>query len=251
MVKRKGARIRTTRDAKTTTLEYVGPYDGLVAASPEPGDRIAGYAGEVEEVNVYNGTSSDGRMEVVIIDSTAPEDPDEPGGEPGGGGDQPDEIQNDVYTLGWGEERRRVEEHPKCGELKADRPKYEESGGKWTEDESGSQRTWDDWQSLDEDDYEPVSGGWSLATYKQVKEKGYTDYPVHFPIATATTYHRSRPSGGSGVGQLSSPPGECGAPTQGWTYVKSADDVRKEGTSYTRVQEWRGYDRTEDLFYTQ
>jgi len=65
---------------------------------------------------------------------------------------------------------------------------------------------------------------------------------VPYPLASATTYHRARPSTNSGaVYTRQSPPTQCGAPGGStWIYIKSADSVTKQGNIWTRREEWRG-----------
>jgi hypothetical protein len=76
------------------------------------------------------------------------------------------------------------------------------------------------------------------------------DYPVAYPLASATTYHNYRPSSGTGVFSKENPPSECGAPTSSYVFVKTADRITKQGRLYTRVQQWRGYyGGTDDLLY--
>lgn len=255
-VKRLKARTRKSAERKSYVIPYVGPYTALVAQEPEIGSVITGFPSDykVTEVTIEEGRSTEGRMTVTI------EKP-QPGNNPSNDNTP---LSDPVYESDYAEERRPTETHKKCGYLKADRPYYEypdrktsAANPKKTAGEANSdvekvykQRTWDNWQSLDTDDYAlaAVTNRWSLEQYKSLKEKGYNDYPVSYPLCTATTYHRARPQSGQGTWKISAPPSECDPPP-GFIYVKCADRGTKQARLFTRIQQWRGYDSTDELFF--
>jgi hypothetical protein len=221
---------------------------------PAIGETMSGYPSiyTVAEVVIERGKSLEGSMEVTLA---LPRPDTQSNG-------QDTQIGDPIYELDWGEERRSTEEHKKCGRLKPDRPYYkypsrayhEKNNKRNTKDESESaddgpfaQRTWDDWASLDDQDYDKTDQ-WSLAQYKSLKEKNRNDYPVSFPVARVTYYSRFRKVPNGGVWQIGTPPGQCGAPG-GWTYVKTASRTTKVARLYTLVEEWRGYNSTDPLFF--
>jgi hypothetical protein len=247
-------RYRTTVEGRQIIVPFVGPYARLTTAQPLAGVPFAGFPSDflVKEVNLIEGESIEGRMEVVLEKLL-------PGTSSGSSYDQ---LSAAVFERDWGEERRPVEEHSKCGDLLNNRKWYENPA--WPESDANpgyasksavpanktaKQRTWEHWDVLESTDYDQVSNGWTLAQYQRIRQK-HEDYPVAFPIAIVTTYHRSRPTTGStNVWRRETPPADCGVPTSGWRYVKIADRCTRSGRLYTRVQQWRGYDKTDDLFF--
>lgn len=253
-IRRLKPRYRTTVEGKQIIVPFTGVFDLLKASEPPVGQAFTGFPADylVKEVNLIEGESIDGRMEVTL-EKLQPGTPS---------GSTFEQLSDPVYERDWGEERRPVEEHSKCGDLKDDRKWYENPA--WPESDANpgyankaavpsgkiaKQRTWEHWDVLEASDYQAVTNGWTLAQYQRIRQK-HEDYPVAFPIAIVTTYHRSRPTTGStNVWKRESPPADCGAPTSGWRYVKVADRCTRSGRLYTRVQQWRGYDKTDDLFF--
>lgn len=238
----------------TSQLSNVGPYAELEAQEPAIGSAFSGYPDiyRVSEVSLEDTGGGSGRM-MVTIERPQPDN---------SAAASPDALADPIYESDYAEERRPLEEHKKCGELKADRPYYKypdrktsTANPKKTAAEADSdpeevykQRTWENWHVLDADDYDHTGYVWSLVSYKSLKEKGFNDYPICYPVCTETTYHRYRPSSGAGVNAISTPPSACNPPT-GFIYVKSGDRCTKQGRLYTRVQSWRGYNSADALFY--
>jgi hypothetical protein len=251
IVKRQRAKKTTTATSISYTIPFVGPYNELEASEPIYGSGFSGFSPEfrVREVSLEDTGGGTGKMLVTV---SASFEPNENG---------PSQIGVPIYESDYAEERRPIEENKKCGFLKPNRPGYDNPNAGESSDASnlnkkypsseakGRQRTWDHWAALNDDDYD-ASGSekWTLAQYKALKEKGRNDYPVNYPICTATTYYRYRPVSGSAVNTISTPPSDCNPPA-GYIYVKCADKCTKQGRIYTRVQAWRGYDSTESLFY--
>jgi len=247
-------RTRTTANGRSIIIPYVGPYDQLKALEPPLDSTVTGFPADykVSEVSLDEGRSVEGKMTVTIT---------KPHSEPDS--NDPNPLGDPIYESDYLEERRPTEDNKRCGRLKPDRPYYEFPDRKTSTanpkknaseaaadaEKTYKQRTWDHWQSLDADDYDASgSGTWSLAQYKSLKERGRNDYPVAFPVCTATTYHRGRPGSGQGINQEGNPPGECDPPS-GYFYVKSGDRKTKQARIWTRVQTWRGYDSTDALFF--
>ena len=253
-IKKLRSRFRTTAENKTVVIPYVGPIDELKAKEPPCGQPMTGFPSEylVTEVVITEGASINGRMEVTL------ERP-QPGTPQGADVEQ---LAEPVYELDWQEENLPIEQHKKCGSLKSDRPwyKYPATGAGSDGNEQydaaapgsnqkGRQRTWANWEALTDADYEPAGGGWTLAQYKALKEDGKDDFPLAYPVAQVTSYHRFRPTSSGGVWAVGAPHALCGAPTTGWTYVKTSDRITKHGRLYTRVQQWRGFNSTSTLFF--
>ena len=253
-IKSQRARKRVSSETRSYIIPLVGPYALLEANEPAIDSNFSGYPAEykVSDVSLEDLGGGAGRM-TVTIEAPRP-------GTPAGESDE--QLAEPIYESDYAEERRPTEEHKKCGKLKADRPYYEYPDRKKSTANPAKtasqadadpeivykQRTWDNWQSLDADDFVQASGGWTLTQYKALKEKGRNDYPVNYPICSMTSYHRARPASGSAVNSVSAPPSQC-SPPSGFTYVKTTDRVTKQGRLFTRVQAWRGYDSTDDLFY--
>jgi hypothetical protein len=254
-IKKLRMRRRLRADGDSYEIPYVGLYADLEGQMPTIGSTVSGLpAGYlVEEVQLQEGNGGSGRM-VVVAGRPTPNS-----GLPGTG-----QLGDTIYELDWYEERRPIEEHPRCGDLKSDRPFYEFPAMEWTSDtntgyspasaipssKNARQRTWDEWGVLNGNDYEQASGAgaWSLATYKGLKAQGYNDFPVAYPVARKTTYTRSRVSPTGNVWKNNNPPGDVTAPN-GWYYVKSAERITKVGRVWTMVEEWRGYAEADDLFF--
>jgi hypothetical protein len=242
-------RRRLRAEGDSYEIPYVGLYADLEGQVPTIGSPVtglpAGYL--VEEVQLLEGNGGSGRMIVVAARPTPNS------GLPGTG-----QLGDTIYELDWYEERRPIEEHPKCGDLKADRPAYVfpqygadyEGQAVFNDPKKGRQRTWDHWEVIDSFDYQQKSGSgaWSLGAYKELKEQGYVDFPVAYPVARKTTYTRSRVTPSGQVWKNSNPPGDVTAPN-GWYYVKTAERITKVGRVWTMVEEWRGYSNADDLFF--
>ncbi len=225
---------------------------------PAVGSSYAGFPAdfEVKEVSIQEGQSVEGRMEVTLEKLTP--------GNMGSGSSSSSPLPDPIYELDWAEERRPLEEHLKCIYLKPTRPwrEYPESrkDGDTYETPSAAeaakkgikvrQRTWEHWHVLEEKDISKanIKDAWTLENYREFKEKGFDDYPVSYPIASDTSHYKSKPQDISGIWKISNPPSFCNAP-DGWTYVKTADRVTKQGRLYTRVRQWRGYANTSALFF--
>ena len=197
----------------TVTLYYQGPREACRSKRPNIGEAVDGYPGKIISVKIPRGQTPDGTLVVVVeAQVAAPE---------GSGSAAPVEV---IYELEWGELLKKIESHPKCGKLKA-----------------SAAKKWEDWEKITAEDYEAVSGGWSFATWQEKRRRGQEDYPVSYPIARKESKHTFRPTGvGADMYQLAAPPSECGAPSDGWTYFKSKDSLRKEGRTFSRVEEWTG-----------
>lgn len=251
-IRRQRPRYRTTAEASQIIVPYVGPFDALQAARPAIQSTLSGFPNDhlVKEVLLEEGRSTDGRM-VVTLEKPSP-------GATGSTANQ--QIGETVYELDWGEERRALEEHKSCPVLKSDRLVYEfpdraydattnpgwSSSGSAPAGKTGRQRTWDDWAALDAGDV--TAGVWSVDQYKQLRREGYTDYPVAFPIARVTIYAKYRITPTGSVWTISSPPSQCEAPS-GWVYVKTSSRSRKEGRLYSLIEEWRGFNKANSLFF--
>jgi len=235
-------------------VEYVGPLGKLEAKRSSIGEKLTGFpAGFVIDlIEITPEKADSGRMSITLLKQT-----------PGSGSPQASEpLGEPIFELDWIESSEPIESHPKCGHLKADR-KFYANPGYATDAQSNPafsdtseatvpvrRRQWEEWTVLDETDYEAVGTGWSLSEYQTLKERGKHVYPVAIPQARVTRYSRSRPSTTGGVWKKSTPPAECGAPSDPeWTYVKIASMVRKEGRLYTLVEEWVGYTHVEDIFF--
>lgn len=250
-VKKLRMRRRTRPEGDSYIIPFVGPYDQLTSQQPALGSTVSGLPNDylVEEVNIEEGQGGSGRMIVTATKRT-------PG--PPSGSSSYAQIGETLYELDWYEERRPIEEHPKCGFLKTDRLRYlNPEQGSETEGQAanphdskkGRPRTWAHWEVLDESDYEQKNNGWSLAEYRFLKEAGTDTFPVAYPVARKTIYSRGRLTAATNVWKKDTPPPDVGAPS-GFVYVKSASRITKQGRIWSKVEEWRGYANAQDLFFT-
>lgn len=246
-IKKLTARRRVTAETESYEIPYVGPFAALSAAVPPVGSAVAGYPSDfrVDNVTLEETGGGSGRMVVTIIKSQP--------GTPGG--DSPTPVGVPIYELDWAEERRPIFEHPHAPKLKEDRPRYKYPDRETSEanpaktqeqvqsdsEEFYKKRSWDNWMSLDAADIDGASGGWSLSTLQKILNAGINDYPVAFPIASVTKYARARIAPTGSVNAKSNPPGECGAPTNDWFWIKTAARASKQGRLYSLVETWRGY----------
>lgn len=250
-VKRLRMRRRTRPEGDSYIIPFVGPYDQLTSQQPGLGSTVSGLTADylVEEVSIEEGQGGSGRMIVTATKRT-------PG--PPSGSSSYAQIGETLYELEWYEERRPIEEHPKCGYLKSDRPRYlypdqgsetEGQAANLPNSKKGRPRTWAHWEVLEADDYYEKSGGWSLAEYQGLKEAGKDTYPVAYPVARKTIYTRGRLTPATNVWKKDNPPAEVDAPS-GFEYVKTASRITKQGRIWSKTEEWRGYAVSDDLFFT-
>jgi len=240
------AHVETTAGKLVVTTEVTGPYALCLAEQPAIGQTIAGFDAALRvtasKVNELDGDAAriDITLEAGLDDSD--QDP-EPLGEP-------------TYEIEFGEIEKAIESHPRCGQLKDDRPKYKDgvvSG-------DGKQRTWEDWPSLDADDYdadiEPLFGSeetWTLDEYKSLKEKGVDSYPLAAPIIRRTTIHLRKPDDlGDGVGNRQTPPSAANfARISDYDWLGGPDRCTKSKRTYTRTTEWIGAEVLSALIYPE
>ncbi|HEY8898867.1 MAG TPA: hypothetical protein VIM61_00430 [Chthoniobacterales bacterium] len=226
-----------TLDGTTAKIEATGLYEALRRNLPSLAAAHPKVAGglTIARITLEPGQSNEGKMTLYFSGPPAT---------PAGGDDA-------IYERDWGTESRPIERHPKCPNLKEDRPYYEFPDKAYNStsnprfespddagDKTVAQRTWDHWAALDVQD---VNGGtWSLSNYKSLKESGWNDYEHVFPIARATTYTAKRPNGATSILNVEAPPSSCGVPSGGWTYFKAADRSTRENGRFRQSKEWEG-----------
>lgn len=246
-IRRLSPRFRVTSESSQIIVPFSGLYLALKAAQPAINATLPGLPSDhfVKEVSLEEGKSVEGRM-VVTLEKPTPDNT---------GSQDPSPLGDPIYECDWGEQRRPIEENPRCPQLKSDRLVYEfpdknfdtATNPGWSstaaapEGKTGRQRTWDDWAAMDAGD---VTGGtWTIDEYKQLRRLGVNDFAMPFPIARTTLYAKYRVAPNGSVNSISTPPSQCGAPS-GFTYVKTASRSSKQGRLYTLVEEWRGYPGT-------
>lgn len=247
-IRRQRAKKRSTAESKSYAIPIVGPYPALEASEPAIGASFSGYPSDyfVTDVSLEDTGGGSGKM-VVTIEKKQPGNPE---------GSQPTQIGETVYELDWSEERRPIFEHPKCPKLKPDRLNYEYPDRVYSQGNSGKtdaevssdtekfykKRTWDNWQSMDAGDL--IGGEWDVDTIKKLLEAGINDYPLAYPIASATKYALYRIAASGDVNAKSNPPSECGAPIESWFWIKCGARSTKQGKLYSLVETWRGYHKS-------
>lgn len=225
-LKQQKLRWTFTAESDELVVPFEGPLSVALAKQPKAGQQLKGFTDgglKVVRVEIEELDAGAGRMSVYL---GAPKEPDadvssEPLGEP-------------IYEIDWQELTKPLEQHHKCGKLKADRASV-----------NGKKRTWDDWSDLEASDYEAVGGGWDLATYKAKRAKGIESFSIAFPIIRRTIYYLRTPEGvGADCYEQSTPPAEAGAPSsaggKALEYMQTTDKLRKEGRLRTRETEWIG-----------
>lgn len=79
---------------------------------------------------------------------------------------------------------------------------------------------------------------------------GETHYLIFTPVARRTTFGYAFIPVSTNVGLIESPPANCGAPTDVWQYMKTADRaIRKWGQYGERVEEWTGANLWDTVLY--
>lgn len=228
-----------TSSKVTVTTDYTGPYATCFSDKPTVGQSytvegflmtLTGY--EITELDAGAGRL-DLTLEIQVDDSNQSS---EPIGEP-------------TFEVEYVELQRPLETHGRCGLLNPGRPKNPKID---------KIATWEDWQVLDENDYDSsfprgtnVGDIWTLAQYKSLKEQGVDSYVVFQPIVRRNSIHLGRPTDlGAAAGKLQDPP--SGANFPGLSYYEwlgGPDRVTKSKRTYNRCTEWLGAQHWETLMY--
>jgi hypothetical protein len=219
----------------SVTTSYTGSYSNCLAHRPALAAEILAFPDlYVTSAKVVELDAGAGRIDLVLeaaVDSSTFST--EPLGEP-------------TYENEWAEVQKPLETHPECGFLTANRDKYKDG----VQSEDGKQRTWEDWQSLTDNDYDS-SPGWSLEQYKSLKERGVDSYVVFQPIVRRTTIHLARPVDlGAASGKRQTPPGAANfSRISDFEWLGGADRCTKSKRTYTRTTEWQGAELWDELVY--
>lgn len=131
----------------------------------------------------------------------------------------------DVIELIWAELRLPVTQHPAFKDIPADRKKAIKTLAE-TEDATAP-------SDADE-----------LKLYNLLAA-GTTEYAVGAPVVRRTRTRRRNPGGG-GAWIRETPPALAPA---GYEWLKTANETRKEGKSYTHTEEWTGAETWDAILY--
>ena len=124
------ARWKFTIEKITCTVAFDGPYDTMVANVPPIGNTLKGITVggsylPIVDVDINEKEGPAGEMTVTLeIQRTTRQDDTFQVGDP-------------TYELEFAELLKKIETHPNCGPLKP-----------------GTTKTWDDWATLSNDDYD-------------------------------------------------------------------------------------------------
>lgn len=241
------AHVERTAGKLVVTTDIHGKYQLCLAKQPAIGQTITGFHPALRvtasKVNELDGGAAriDITLEAGLDDS----------------GQDPEPLGDPTYEIEFGEIEKAIESHPRCGKLKTGRPKYKDGVVNAAE---GKQRTWEDWQSLDADDYDAVGAPaapyaalakWTLAEYKSLKEKGVESYVFAAPLIRRTSIHLGRPTDiGDAVGKRQDPPAAANfARIAGYAWLAGPDRCTKSKRTYTRTSEWTGAEEWSSLIY--
>lgn len=120
-----------------------------------------------------------------------------------------------IIEVEWVELRKKLEEHPYFDSVSdADRRKIA--------------------AALNNPDVSPNISGLAIDLYTRLL-RGQTEYSIAVPVVRRTTHSPTSLSSG-GAWFRSSPP----VSISGWQFLKTADSVTRQGTSYVRREEWTG-----------
>lgn len=243
------AHVETTATKLVVTTEITGPYITCLSKQPTIGQAIKGFDAALRvtacKVNELDGEA--GSIDVTL----------EAGLDDSGQSDAP--LGQPTYEVEFAELEKAIEQHPRCGRLKANRPKYKDGVVSAAE---GKQRTWEDWNALDADDYDaaftpvpPFAAAtvWTLAEYKGLKEKGVETYILASPVIRRTTTHLRKPSDlGAAVGQRQEPPEACDfSRIEDYQWIAGPDRCTRSKRVYTRTSEWIGAEEFSTLIYPE
>ncbi len=93
----------------------------------------------------------------------------------------------------------------------------------------------------------PTEGEEALKLWTLLSE-GTTEWSTGVPVVRRTRTQRRKPTEGARAWTRDDPPIDVDGD---WEFLKTADETRKEGRSYTRVEEWTGAESwDEDLYPT-
>lgn len=113
---------------------------------------------------------------------------------------------------------------------------------------------------LDEIDLEKGRGGMSEWTeddnplyieYVRLLAKGITEFPSAVPVVRQTTSRQNSSQNQLGLGEAyvrDSPPVDVPG---GWEWLKTSDERRRDGRTYTKVEEWTGGKELSTLIYPE
>lgn len=215
----------------TAEVSYNGPYDLCLQERPARGATVAGFTNLGMVVDTAEVDELDGGAGVLRLTLISP---------------QADEsnystaaIGEPQYELDFEEVTKKIESHPKCGNLTGS---------------NGETITWDEWDKLlvDTDFYTPVVGGWSVNEYLQLKNAGVDEYPVAAPVVRRTTYHMARPADvGLDCFTRQDPPSAGFEAIDDYEWIKGTDRCTKQGRVYARVTEWKGADTWSTILYPE
>jgi len=244
------AHVETTASKLIVTTEVNGPYVKCLAKQPAIGQAITGFAAALR-VTASKVTELDGGAGRIDITLEAALDDS---------GQSPDAIGEPTYEIEYGELEKPLETHRLCGKLKPNRPRYKDGENNPAE---GKQRTWEDWQSLDDNDYDgtghPLKPAgntetlWTREQYKSLKEKGQDSYVVAAPIIRRTTIHLRKPDDiGAATGKRQNPPAAANfANVTGFDWLAGPDRCTKSKRTFTRSSEWIGAEEWSELTYPE
>jgi hypothetical protein len=215
-----------TEDGKiAVTVTFTGDVDVLRSQKPATGDELAGYEDDgvvVRSVKITRpGT---GRLGTMVVEAS--NEFSEENGQP------------DTYELEWQRVDQDLRTHP-----------IFQTNGTWVL--TDADRTAVEYLLEHPDEY---ATKWPALTNnaKQIYgrlARNQSSYAVYLPVARQTTTSVTMPAC-SGVGHLDNPPGVIGAPnTSGnnkvYRYVKTSDRRSKQGSTWTRTQEWTGFEKVD------
>lgn len=217
---RKRAKWHVNNQTAECALRYEGPYEIMLANSPNIGDVAKSY--EKYGVKVADFTIEPGEgggagiMDVLLQNPNLPETQTTFG-----------QVGDPVPQLIWQPFQRLIERHPRCGRAKD----YKLKSG----------------ERIPDDKYQAVPDGWTLAQYKLLCELGVTSYDAAQPVLSLTTFHYSKPNN---VGQnnflLDTPPATLpiplpppGSPPFSW--LRGGDDLSRQDRLWRLLQVWTGF----------
>jgi hypothetical protein len=206
----------------STQLEYIGPYDTLLAASPAIGAVWGDYEGTTDTVSIEPISGTSPLKASLVVNMTR-------NFEAGSSGASPGTLEETTYEVEWTAVQRPLVEHPKfrsTGTYPLHATDMEQIA-KWENDKTAENRAL-------------LSS--SAEKYAKGIDLGIRTYDDFAPILIKTTSYVNGPPSTSDAGSKETTPTYFPNHPTGYEWVKSADRSLKSGrrNKWERSEQWTG-----------
>ena len=215
----------TSRDKRTCTLSYEGPYTLLYASQPAYGATLAWLppALKVETVACVSHEAGVGSLVITLatLDGT---------------GESPVK-----YTRGSEEVTKDIRTHPRYADVSGD-------FRAWDHEPDDKLRREFKWKGNDGEEYELDSGTLEYELAEKIL-KGRDSYMIGLPSITEERRTTTRPAA-SKIWVVDTPPAGSNAWGDDVVWVKVADDYDEDGSLFIHKRKWLGFDAIDGAVYS-